>query len=126
MQMREMGEFNFIKSVADDTIYDMSTVICGIGDDCAVYKAKKGYHQLVSTDMMVEGIHFSSKTTAPFDIGYRLGTANISDIAAMGFLVRLFVFVVCGFCFFFGFCWRFFPFFPLFFFFIFFHFLLFS
>ena len=96
MQMREMGEFNFIKSVADDTICDTSTVICGIGDDCAVYKAKKGYYQLVSTDMMVEGIHFSSKTTAPFDIGYRLGTANISDIAAMGGVPRQVVIAVAA------------------------------
>ncbi|WP_297990143.1 DNA (cytosine-5-)-methyltransferase, partial [uncultured Campylobacter sp.] len=56
----------------------------GIGDDCAIYKATEGYDQLVSTDTMVEGVHFSFQYMMPYDVGYRLMTANLSDIAAMG------------------------------------------
>ena len=84
MDMRETGEFGFIDSIAGDTIYDASTVKVGIGDDCAVYATREDSDQLMTTDMMVEGIHFSGETMRPFDVGYRLGAANLSDIAAMG------------------------------------------
>ena len=36
MQLKEVGEFNFISHIQNDTIHDPSTVITGIGDDCAV------------------------------------------------------------------------------------------
>ena len=84
MRIREYGEFGFIDSIKEDTIVDPSTVTVGIGDDCAVYRTAPKSEQLITTDMMVAGIHFSPKTTEPFDVGYRLGAANISDIAAMG------------------------------------------
>ena len=82
MRVKECGEFGFIDSIKEDTIVDPSTVTVGIGDDCAVYSAEPNREQLITTDMMVAGIHFSPKTTKPFDVGYRLGAANISDIAA--------------------------------------------
>ncbi|WP_251440478.1 thiamine-phosphate kinase [Veillonella intestinalis] len=84
MKVSETGEFGFIDAISTNTLYDTSSVIQGIGDDCAVYRATPDYEQLITTDMMVEGIHFSAETTNPFDVGYRLGAANISDIAAMG------------------------------------------
>lgn len=88
MQLKDVGEFNFIHSIQDNTIYDPSTVVNGIGDDCAVYKSSIGYDQLISTDTMVEGIHFSFHYMMPYDVGYRLMTANLSDIAAMGGIPR--------------------------------------
>lgn len=88
MQLKELGEFNFIHSIQDNTIYDPATVVNGIGDDCAVYKSSIGYDQLISTDTMVEGIHFSFHYMMPYDVGYRLMTANLSDIAAMGGIPR--------------------------------------
>ena len=88
MQLKEVGEFNFIHSIQDNTIYDPATVVNGIGDDCAVYKSSIGYDQLISTDTMVEGIHFSFHYVMPYDVGYRLMTANLSDIAAMGGIPR--------------------------------------
>ncbi len=84
MELKTLGEFNFIHSIESDTIYDNKTVVQGIGDDCAIYKASEGYDQLISTDTMVEGVHFSFHYMAPYDVGYRLMTANLSDIAAMG------------------------------------------
>ena len=83
MELKTLGEFNFIHSIESDTIYDNKTVVQGIGDDCAIYKASEGYDQLISTDTMVEGVHFSFHYMAPYDVGYRLMTANLSDIAAM-------------------------------------------
>ena len=77
-------EFALIDRLTQHSIYNPTYVKVGVGDDCAVYDTPCDVDQLVSTDMMVEGIHFSESTTAPFDVGYRLGAANISDIAAMG------------------------------------------
>lgn len=88
MQLKDVGEFNFIHSIQDNTIYDPATVVNGIGDDCAVYKSSIGYDQLISIDTMVEGIHFSFHYMMPYDVGYRLMTANLSDIAAMGGIPR--------------------------------------
>ena len=54
MQLKEIG--NLISChIQNDTIHDPSTVITGIGDDCAVYSATDETDQLISTDTMVEG-----------------------------------------------------------------------
>ena len=79
-----LDEFSLIHKLTQHSIHNSTYVKVGVGDDCAVYDTPRDVDQLVSTDMMVEGIHFSDSTTAPFDVGYRLGAANISDIAAMG------------------------------------------
>ncbi len=79
-----LDEFALIDKLTQHSIYNHTYVKVGVGDDCAVYDTPPDVDQLVSTDMMVEGIHFSEITTSPFDVGYRLGAANISDIAAMG------------------------------------------
>lgn len=84
MQIKDLGEFPFIKSIASGTVIDQSTVKVGIGDDCAVYTANERMDQLITTDTMVDGVHFSAQFMRPYDIGYRLMTANFSDIAAMG------------------------------------------
>ena len=80
----KLDEFALIDKLTQHSIYNPTYVKVGVGDDCAVYDTPRDVDQLVSTDMMVEGIHFSESTTSPFDVGYRLGAANISDIAAMG------------------------------------------
>ena len=79
-----LDEFSLIDKLTQHSIHNPTYVKVGVGDDCAVYDSPREVDQLVSTDMMVEGIHFSERTTSSFDIGYRLGAANISDIAAMG------------------------------------------
>ena len=79
-----LDEFALIDKLTQHGINDSTYVKVGVGDDCAVYDTPRNVDQLVSTDMMVEGIHFSESTTSPFDVGHRLGAANISDIAAMG------------------------------------------
>ncbi len=57
-------------------------VVLGIGDDAAVVEAGGG--QLVlTTDMLVEGVHFDRATTSPRDLGAKAIVVNVSDIAAM-------------------------------------------
>lgn len=55
----------------------------GIGDDAAVLLIG-GSRVAVTTDMMVEGIHFDPAFIRPYDIGRRVMAANLSDLAAMG------------------------------------------
>jgi len=77
-----MNEFELIDKIKQLT-YKQRSVIKGIGDDAAVFRPS--IHDVVTAvDTFVDNVHFSSKTTMPFHIGYRSLAANISDIAAMG------------------------------------------
>ncbi len=55
-----------------------------VGDDAAVIALPPGQRLVVTTDMLVDGVHFSDRTTAPADVGWRAAAANLSDLAAMG------------------------------------------
>lgn len=54
-----------------------------VGDDAAVLEAPKG-QLVVTTDVLVEGVHFSDLTTPAHAVGWRSVAANLSDLAAMG------------------------------------------
>jgi thiamine-monophosphate kinase len=56
-----------------------------VGDDAAVLPSPElGQSLVVTTDVLVDGVHFSDRTTAPDDVGWRAAAANLSDLAAMG------------------------------------------
>jgi thiamine-monophosphate kinase len=55
-----------------------------IGDDAAVLPFPPGQNLVVTTDVLVDGVHFSDRTTSPQDAGWRAVAANLSDLAAMG------------------------------------------
>ncbi len=55
-----------------------------IGDDAAVLVTQAEQSLVVTTDMLVDGVHFSNATTSPADAGWRAAAANLSDLAAMG------------------------------------------
>jgi thiamine-monophosphate kinase len=55
-----------------------------VGDDAAILAMPPDRHLVVTTDMLVDEIHFSDRTTAPADVGWRAAAANLSDLAAMG------------------------------------------
>ena len=63
-------------------------LLLGIGDDCAVYKTAQDRVSLVTTDTMVEGVHFDLSWHPPLELGRKAASVNISDIAAMGGLPR--------------------------------------
>lgn len=79
-----MGEFGLIDLIKQDTINDDSSVVVGIGDDAAVLLPTPRQLQLVTTDMLVENVHFSLETTSPWQLGYKSVAVSFSDIAAMG------------------------------------------
>jgi thiamine-monophosphate kinase len=55
-----------------------------VGDDAAVLPWLAGRSPVVTTDVLVDGVHFSDRTTPPHAIGWRAIAANLSDLAAMG------------------------------------------
>jgi thiamine-monophosphate kinase len=61
-----------------------SKVLLGIGDDAAVWQPSRSHRSVVTTDMLVEDVHFSRATMPVRAIGWRAMAANCSDVAAMG------------------------------------------
>lgn len=55
-----------------------------VGDDAAVITTQPGQSLVVTTDVLVDGLHFSDRTTSPADVGWRAAAVNLSDLAAMG------------------------------------------
>jgi thiamine-monophosphate kinase len=59
-------------------------VILGIGDDAALWQPSRSHRSVISTDMLVEGVHFKRATMSLEDAGWRAMAAALSDLAAMG------------------------------------------
>jgi thiamine-monophosphate kinase len=79
-----LREFQLIEHVRRRFGRTGPSVILGIGDDTAIIKPPPGRHLLLTTDLLVEDIHFTLSTATYEDIGYKAAVANLSDIAAMG------------------------------------------
>jgi thiamine-monophosphate kinase len=84
MKIKDVGEFGLIDLLKQDTIYAPASVIVGIGDDAAVLLPTPRHLQLLTTDMLVENVHFDVNTTLPLQLGYKSMAVSFSDIAAMG------------------------------------------
>ena len=79
-----IGEFQLIQSIIPTRSRPSPAVILGLGDDGAILKFPKGRHVVVSTDLLIEQVHFDRRSATFFDIGYKAAAANLSDMAAMG------------------------------------------
>ena len=64
--------------------HDREYLIKGIGDDCAVLKKDEENCLLLTTDTLVEGVHFDLAWHPPYLLGRKCASVNLSDIAAMG------------------------------------------
>ena len=80
--LREIGEFGLIKLLTGEGL-PHPQVILGPGDDAAILSIGDKW-VLYTTDMLVENVHFTLRTTTPHQLGQKALAGNMSDIAAMG------------------------------------------
>jgi len=80
--IEEVGEFGLIEHLTKDTVIRHTSTLKGIGDDAAVIDIGNEC-QLVSTDLLLEGIHFDLVYTPLKHLGYKAVVVNLSDIYAM-------------------------------------------
>jgi thiamine-monophosphate kinase len=82
--MEDVGEFAFIRSIMKDCLCSGGDVIQAIGDDCAVIGPYGGKVLLITTDLLIEDVHFMMGKIPPTHLGEKAVAVNLSDIAAMG------------------------------------------
>ena len=89
-RVSDSSEFRLIQDIRQQSSsgHKYSSLLKGIGDDAAIIQFIQNEHLLVSTDLLIEGIHFDLKLTSFREIGHRAIIANLSDIAAMGGIPR--------------------------------------
>jgi thiamine-monophosphate kinase len=88
MNLKEIGEFGFIKKISRGCLIRPDNIIKAIGDDAAAFISEPDRLTLITTDLLVERIHFLRNAISGFDLGYKSLAVNLSDIAAMGGTAR--------------------------------------
>ena len=81
-ELNVLGEFGLIDRIKSKFNSQNPETIWGIGDDAAVIDIGKQY-LLISTDMLLEGVHFDLSYAQLLHLGYKAVAVNVSDIAAM-------------------------------------------
>jgi thiamine-monophosphate kinase len=84
LKLTDLGEFGFIARFSPAFLAGLPQNIKGIGDDCAVIPWQGRKRLLVTTDLLVEGVHFLKERIPAEDLGYKSLAVNLSDLAAMG------------------------------------------
>lgn len=83
MEIAELGEFGLIKHLTNDIKPENPSTEKGVGDDCAVLNYGGPSRVLVTTDMLMEGVHFDLQYTPLKHLGYKSVMVNLSDVYAM-------------------------------------------
>jgi len=80
--LEKLGEFGLIEHLTKDFKIEQKSTIKGIGDDATVldFKDKK---TVISTDLLIEGVHFDLSYMPLKHLGYKAVMVNLSDIYAM-------------------------------------------
>ncbi len=81
-ELSKLGEFGLIERIKSNFFNSQPSTLLGIGDDAAVIEGGEN-PILISTDMLVEGIHFDLSYMPLQHLGYKSVAVNVSDIAAM-------------------------------------------
>lgn len=82
MTLHEWGEEGLVKYL--QAVFPQPLKGYGIGDDGAIIPRDEGEVWVVTTDALVEGVHFLKEEIPPSDLGFKTVAVNVSDIAAMG------------------------------------------
>lgn len=83
MQLSELGEFALIERLTKDIPLSQPSSVKGVGDDAAVLAPSANQRMLITSDMLMEGIHFDLVYTPLKHLGYKAAMVNFSDIYAM-------------------------------------------
>lgn len=82
-ELSELGEFGLIDHLTKNIKIHHEQTVKGVGDDAAVIENKADEVTLVTTDMLVEGVHFDLTYMPLKHLGYKAVVVNLSDICAM-------------------------------------------
>jgi thiamine-monophosphate kinase len=85
------SEFEWIRRIRERARRFAPEIVVGIGDDAAVLKRSPGKWWLVTTDALIEGVHFRREYAPAHLLGQKALAVNLSDIAAMGGRPRFFL-----------------------------------
>jgi len=107
VKLRDLGEFALIERIERAASRSRAAsqtraagpnrrLVVGIGDDAAVLRPPAGEDWVVTTDALVEGVHFRWSTQSARCVGRRALVANLSDLAAMGARPLGFVFALAA------------------------------
>ncbi len=82
-ELEELGEFGLIDHLTKNVAHQQASTEVGVGDDAAVISISDTKSMLVSTDMLIEGVHFNLMYMPLKHLGYKAVASNVSDICAM-------------------------------------------
>jgi len=85
--LSELGEFKLIEHLTKDVKLHHESTIKGVGDDCAVLEYSN-IQMLVTTDLLIEGVHFDLSYMPLKHLGYKAVMVNLSDVYAMNGLAK--------------------------------------
>lgn len=87
-EISTIGEFGLIKRLTENIELKNKSTHYGVGDDCAVLQYDEDKEMLVTTDLLMEGVHFDLTYMPLKHLGYKSAMVNMSDIYAMGGIPR--------------------------------------
>ncbi|WP_143960332.1 thiamine-phosphate kinase [Litoribacter populi] len=82
-EISEIGEFGLIDRLNEKIVIKHDTTLKGVGDDAAVIACGEGKVKVITTDLLMEGVHFDLAYAPLAHLGFKSVAVNVSDVAAM-------------------------------------------